>query len=145
MAIIRKNPILQETAHVVIPIILLYALYVQFHGDFGPGGGFQAGVIFSAALLLYSLIYGFEQLLKIISCRSAEILACSGLLLYSGVGFTTLVLGGNFLDYAVLAEQPLAGQHLGIFLVELGIGITLVGVLVNIFALFMNPNHNNHA
>jgi multicomponent Na+:H+ antiporter subunit B len=44
----------------VIPFILIFALYVQFHGDFGPGGGFQAGVIFGAGVILYALIFGLE-------------------------------------------------------------------------------------
>ncbi|MFT7417363.1 MAG: multicomponent Na+:H+ antiporter subunit B, partial [Glaciecola sp.] len=42
------------------PIIILFALYVQFHGDYSPGGGFQAGVIFSSAILLYALTYGLD-------------------------------------------------------------------------------------
>ena len=44
--------ILRVGAKILIPFILLFALYVQFHGDFGPGGGFQAGVIFAAGFVL---------------------------------------------------------------------------------------------
>ena len=40
-------PIIRVVTKLIIPYILLFALYVQFHGDFGPGGGFQAGVIFA--------------------------------------------------------------------------------------------------
>ena len=45
----------------LLPLILLFALYVQFHGDYGPGGGFQAGVIFGAGFILYALIYGLDN------------------------------------------------------------------------------------
>ncbi len=133
--IIQKNPVLRETAHALIPLILLYAFYVQFHGHFGPGGGFQAGVIFSVGLIIYKLIYGFDHTHSIVTPRIAEILACAGVLLYCGVGFITMLLGGSFLDYNLLAFQPLLGQHIGIFLVELGVGITIVGTIVGVFLL----------
>ena len=97
--IVQNNPILRETAHALIPLILLYAFYVQFHGHVGPGGGFQAGVIFSVAFVIYGLVYGFEHMHAVISERTAEVLACAGVLLYCGVGFATLLRGGSFLDY----------------------------------------------
>ena len=42
----KTSLILREVCNLIIPAVMLYALYVQFHGDYGPGGGFQAGVIF---------------------------------------------------------------------------------------------------
>ena len=136
MPVIKHNPVLRETAHIVVPLIILYALYVQFHGDFGPGGGFQAGVIFSAGLIIYALVYGNGQLHRVVSMRTAEVLACLGVLLYAGTGLVTMFAGASFLDYDVLADEPIAGQHAGIFLVELGVGITIVGVVVTMFYLF---------
>ena len=135
--IIKNNPIIRETVHTSVPTILLYALYVQFHGEYGPGGGFQAGVIFAIALVLYALSYGVERARRVISTRTAQILASSGLSLYILVGFAGLVMGGQFLDYSVLLEQPLSAQHLGIILIELGVGITIVGVVMLIFYLLM--------
>ena len=137
MAIIRYNPVLRETAHVLVPLILLYALYVQFHGDFGPGGGFQAGIIFAVGVIVYALIYGRGRLKRILSRRTAERLACLGVLLYVGTGLAAMAMGGAFLDYDVLAREPLAGQHIGILLVELGVGVTIVGVVVTVFHLFI--------
>ena len=135
--IIKNNPIIRETTHTLVPTILLYALYVQFHGDYGPGGGFQAGVIFAIALILYALTYGIENARRVISIRTAQILASFGLGLYILVGFAGLAMGGQFLDYSVLAGQPLSGQHTGILLIELGVGITIVGVVMLIFYLLM--------
>jgi multicomponent Na+:H+ antiporter subunit B len=45
-------------------------------------------------------------------------------------------MGGNFLDYGHLAHEPVHGQHLGILLVELGVGITVASVMASIFFLF---------
>ena len=53
--------ILRVVAKLLMPFILLFALYVQFHGDFGPGGGFQAGVILAAAVIFYALIFGLHD------------------------------------------------------------------------------------
>ena len=130
------DPVLRVVAKVMIPFILLFALYVQWHGDFGPGGGFQAGVILAAGFIFYSLIYGLDTTKKILSPLLLERLIALGILLYLAVGVAGLLLGGNFLDYFVLDENALAGQHLGIFLVELGVGITVFAVMLTIFYMF---------
>jgi multicomponent Na+:H+ antiporter subunit B len=120
----------------VIPYVLLFALYVQFHGDFGPGGGFQAGVIFGAGVILYALIFGLESARRVAPPAVVESLVALGILLYLGVGFAALLRGGNFLDYSLLDHDPVHGQHLGILLVELGVGITVSAVMVSIFFSF---------
>ena len=130
---INKNPILKETARVMVPVIVLYALYIQFHGDFGPGGGFQAGVIFAIGIILHALIFGLEknnQVIKPIWCQRT---AAIGLLLFCFVGFVGILRGSKFLDYNVLMQDPLAGQHVGIFLVELGIGLGVAGMMLSLF------------
>jgi multicomponent Na+:H+ antiporter subunit B len=128
--------ILRVATKVIIPTIILYALYVQFHGDFGPGGGFQAGVIFAAAIILYALVFGLRRTHNVLPTWFVRACASLGVLLYGGVGVASMVKGGNFLDYNVLAHDPHHGQHLGIILVELGVLITVFGVMVTIFYFF---------
>ena len=82
----NNHSILRVVSKFMIPYILLFALYVQFHGDFGPGGGFQAGVIFAAAFILYGLIFGIEAARKVLPATATRILLCAGVLLYAGVG-----------------------------------------------------------
>ncbi len=132
----RRHFILRVTTKLLVPFILLFALYVQFHGDFGPGGGFQAGVIFGAGFILYALIYGVENARRVAPEPVVRVLIALGLILYVGVGYAGLFLGGNFLDYFVLAQEPAHGQHLGIFLVELGVGITVSATMVTVFSTF---------
>lgn len=136
----RHNPILRIVSKFLIPLIILFALYVQFHGDFGPGGGFQAGVIFSSALILYSLVFGLNAAEKIIPPRVLRILASLGLVIYAGVGVVTLLLGANYLDYSVMGSTQIKGQHLGILLVELGVGITVASIMLIIFFTFAGRN-----
>ena len=133
----RDKVILRVVSRMLIPFILLFGLYVQFHGDFGPGGGFQAGVIFAAAFVLYGLIFGLENLQKVVPWRLVESALALGLLLYAGVGVQTLLLSGNFLDYKVLdAQNPSQGLHLGILLIELGVGITVAASMLAFFYAF---------
>ena len=129
--------ILRIGTKILIPFILQFALYVQFHGDYGPGGGFQAGVIFAAAFVLYSLVYGLGNAIRVLPPKAAYVCGALGVLLYIGVGFVTIALGGNFLDYNVLAHDPAHGQHYGIMAVELGVLITVFGVMVAIFYAFV--------
>ena len=131
-----EHLVLRVIAKLLIPFILLFALYVQFHGDFGPGGGFQAGVIFGAAFILYALIYGVELARKVAPPRVVAFCVGFGVLLYCGVGVASLARGGKFLDYSVLGRDAQAGQHLGITLIELGIGITVAAVMITLFFAF---------
>jgi multicomponent Na+:H+ antiporter subunit B len=131
-----RHVILRVMSKLLIPVIMLFALYVQFHGDYGPGGGFQAGVIFGAAIILYALMFGLETAKAIFPPRVLQFLVATGVLIYGGTGIAAIVEGGQFLDYSVLAHDPVHGQHLGIFLVELGVGITVAAVMTTIFFEF---------
>jgi multicomponent Na+:H+ antiporter subunit B len=130
---VRHNLILRVVAGLLIPFILLFALYVQFHGDYGPGGGFQAGVIFAAAFILYALVFGVQRAQRVVPPALLRILAASGVLIYGGVGVATLIAGGEFLDYDTLAEDAVSGQHWGILLVEFGVGVTVAAVMIVIY------------
>lgn len=130
------SPILRVIAKLLIPPIILFALYVQFHGDFGPGGGFQAGVIFAAGFVLYTLIFGVGAGRRAIPAWATHVLLALGVLIYAGTGVAGMFFGGNYLSYSGLAAEATAGQHLGILLVELGVGITVAAAVITIFMVF---------
>lgn len=132
----QQQIILRVVAKMMLPLILLFALYVQFHGDYGPGGGFQAGVIFAAGIILYTMLFGLGNSQKVFKRKTMELLTATGVLIYGGVGVVCIIMGGNFLDYNVLRHDPVHGQHLGILLVELGVGITVAAVMIVIFFKF---------
>ncbi|MCT2584427.1 DUF4040 domain-containing protein [Actinophytocola gossypii] len=130
--------VLRVISAMLMPFILLFALYVLFHGDFGPGGGFQAGVIFAAGFVLYGLVFGLDKAQQVVPRVVLWALIPFGLLLYLGVGVVNMLLGGSFLDYDTLSSDPAAGQHLGILLVESAIGITVAAVMTTVFFSFAN-------
>ena len=132
----HDDPVMRVVSKVLIPTILLFALYVQFHGDFGPGGGFQAGVIFAAAFILNAIIFGFEQGRNAWPPRVNMAVLAAGVLLYGGTGLVAMLMDGAFLDYDFLRPDPRDGQHLGILLVELGVGMTVAASMVALFFAF---------
>ena len=132
----KHNLILRLIAKYLFPIIALFAFYVQFHGDYGPGGGFQAGVILSVGFIFYAMVFGLKTTQQVIPMSLLRILASSGVLIYGGTGVATMLMGGNFLDYDLLSKDPVSGQHIGILLVEAGVGITVSSVMLMIFYAF---------
>jgi multicomponent Na+:H+ antiporter subunit B len=133
----KQYAVLRVVTRLLLPFILLFALYVQFHGDFGPGGGFQAGVIFAAGIILYALVHGLHHARQLFPAWLLRLMMSLGVLIYAGVGLASLLLGGHYLDYGALdAHNPVHGQHLGIFLVELGVGISVTAVMTSIFFAF---------
>lgn len=136
----EHHVILRVATRLMVPLILLFALYVQFHGDYGPGGGFQAGVIFGAGLILYGIVFGVDRLQVVFPPTLARVLSASGVLLYALVGVASMLLGGNYLDYGVLAHDPVRGQHLGILLIELGVGTTVAAVMLVLFFAYTNTD-----
>jgi len=133
---LQRTSILRVVSKLLIPTILLFAFYVQFHGDFGPGGGFQAGVIFASAFILYALIFGAANARKVAPAWLTRVMLASGVMLYAGVGVASMLMGGDFLDYSVLSHDPVQGQHLGITLIEFGVGTTVAGAMISIFLIF---------
>lgn len=130
--------ILKVVTKILFAPIILFALYVQFHGDYGPGGGFQAGVIFAVAFILHVFCFGLEETRKVLPTQALKYVMAAGLLLYAGTGAATMVLGGNLLGYDAIDPDSThhAGQHYGILLVEFGVGMTVASTMLMIFYNF---------
>ena len=137
----KHHLVLRVVTKLMIPFILIFGLYVQFHGDFGPGGGFQAGVIIAAAFILYALVFGLEEARTVVPDGALRILVPAGVLIFAGTGVATLLMGGKFLDYDVLRPSDTGGQHLGIWLVEFGVGTTVAAVMIAIFFTYAARPH----
>jgi multicomponent Na+:H+ antiporter subunit B len=136
----EKHEVLRVVASMIVPVIMLFALYVQFHGEYSPGGGFQAGVIFAASIILYALVFGLEAARRIIPPRVLGWLPATGVLIFGGVGVLTMALGGNFLDYNVLGANPQTAQQRGIIMIEIGVGVTVASVMLLIYFIFAERN-----
>jgi multicomponent Na+:H+ antiporter subunit B len=129
-----RNVILISVSRLLIPFIQLYALYVIVHGDSGPGGGFQGGVILGASVILYAIVFGFREARGRVRQRVNDVLNSVGVLIYGGVGLAALFFGGMYLQYGHLPFPNLhLASHYGIFFIEIGVGITVAAVMMTIF------------
>ena len=126
------------SAKIFIPFIMVFAFYVQFHGDYGPGGGFQAGVIFAASIILYTIIFGSKKAQKDFPAIVFHSMIPIGVIIFSGTGLLSVFNGYNFLDYDALSHYPKHGQHIGIIAIEIGVFVTVIGAMVSIFYAFVS-------
>ncbi len=118
----------------LIPFIQLYALYVIAHGDISPGGGFQGGVILGASIILYSIIYGVKEGRSRMRQTFNDNMNSIGVLIFVAIGLLCVLGGGMFLQYASISHHYHAlANHLGIYGIEIGVGITVAGVMMTIF------------
>ena len=115
---------------------------MQWHGDYGPGGGFQAGVIVAAGVILYAIIFGTAAAERAVPRRLAETMVPMGVLIYAAVGIWSLMMGANYLDYDAIFhwpatyEEAVHGQHWGVYLVEIGVFVTVSSTMLTIFYNF---------
>jgi multicomponent Na+:H+ antiporter subunit B len=132
----KHDLILRIGVKLIVPFILLFALYVHFHGEYGPGGGFQAGVITAGMVIVYAIIYGVDAAKRVVPQGLVERMIPLGVLLYATTGVPAMLLGRTFLDYGVLSADSASGHALGIFVIETGVLITVSSTMTAIFYAF---------
>lgn len=129
--------IVKTVCRAVTPFIQLYGLYVIAHGHYSPGGGFQGGCILAASFILMALAYDIKEVKKRLSEKMNTIFCSLGVIIYAGIGLLCLILGANYLDYGILHKilpaDPAHSRSLGILGVEIGVGFTVMAVMVSIF------------
>jgi multicomponent Na+:H+ antiporter subunit B len=129
--------ILRVVTKLLVGTIILFALYVQFHGDYSPGGGFQAGVILAVAFIIYGVVFSLQKAKQVFPPWLVHKLVALGVLIYAGTGLVSMILGYEYLNYGAFSpHHPSHGQHWGILIVELGVGVTVTGVMVAIYYAF---------
>ncbi len=137
---LNKYPVIKTINRFIFPFLVFFALYIQLNGETSPGGGFQAGAIFASAVIAFSLASNALPAAKANSQQNLlshlRIIASSGALIYLATGLISLLSGGQYLDYALLSVNPTTGQKIGIFIIELGVGLTVASAMLLIYFLF---------
>ena len=130
---VSRDLVITKVTRFILPLILLFSFYIQFHGEVSPGGGFQAGAIIAASLILYAMAFGEENLLSVISIFKLKIIAVIGVIIYISVGLVGFIKKSSFLDYNILAVNQVMGQKIGIVMIEIGVGITVSAAMLIIY------------
>lgn len=131
----KDNPIVVLVTRLISPYIMLFALYIIFHGHYSPGGGFQGGTMLAASVLLTRLAMGSK--ISQLQFRSSwgTPLGSIGVLIYFATGFVAMLMGGAFLNYEYLSLSRIAShtRSIGVLVVEIGVGLAVMGILVAIY------------
>ncbi|MCL7414310.1 MAG: Na(+)/H(+) antiporter subunit B [ANME-2 cluster archaeon] len=134
----EEDVIIRTVIRLIVPFIQIFGLYVIFHGGSGPGGGFQGGVILAASMILYVMAFGVHEGRRRLTEKTNMIMRSTGLFIYSGIGLLAVIFGGKYLDYGAVPlpfiDHP--SEIRAILIdggVEVGVGITVMAVMVTIF------------
>ena len=130
--------VLKTVVSFIIPYLILYAIYIQLNGEVSPGGGFQAGVIFASGIITFDLLNGSKKTHEFFSEKALIICGIFGVLIYASTGLVSFLFDDNYLNYNSIAKtpwvnHPLTGQHIGIFFIEIGVGLTVSSIMCLIY------------
>jgi len=131
MLVEHESIIIKTITRSLTPFIQIFALYVIMHGHSSPGGGFQGGIILGASYILLILSFGMNEVKRRFNERLLTMFTSLGVFIYASIGILCLILGANFLDYGIL---PIAEPRaMGVLGIEVGVGITVMAVMLSIF------------
>jgi multicomponent Na+:H+ antiporter subunit B len=132
-----ENILIQTVSRLLAPFLQVFALYVIAHGHYSPGGGFQGGCILAASFILLVIAYDIKAVKSRMSEKINTFYTSAGVFIYAGIGLLCIILGANFLDYGILhtilPANPVKARALGTLGIEIGVGLTVMAVMVSIF------------
>jgi len=134
----KGNVVIETVTRIMIPFIQLFALYVIFHGSLGPGGGFQGGAIFASSFILYIVVFNIVRGKKRVPESVNTVLSSVGVYIYAGVGLLCILFSlgtAQYLNYGFIpfTSHFEGNRAIGIDLVEIGVGITVMAIMLSIF------------
>ncbi|MEM7263171.1 MAG: Na(+)/H(+) antiporter subunit B, partial [Planctomycetota bacterium] len=124
----QEQVVLRVIAKMLIPYIVVFGFYIVAHGEIGPGGGFQGGVVLASGYILFCLVFGAEAGGRVLPRPVVEGTMAIGVLFYAGIGVLGLFRGAAFLDYRALGSKMASAEPIGMTLVEVGVGFTVATV-----------------
>ena len=131
------SEIVETATELLLPMVILFGIYVFLNGHLSPGGGFQGGVIFGAAIILFAISTDLRSTFKRLQEKTTMLCSALGVLIYAGTGLLCFLFGGNFLDYGRLAGflgvDPVMARSHGILIVEIGVGLAVMAVMVMLY------------
>ena len=119
--------ILKQVSWVLIPFIMVFAIYVLLNGETSPGGGFSGGTILGAGLILFSAAFGTRHMQTLMNQRRYSAVRTFGLLLYGILYGIYIFIGANGLP------NYLTGM---ILLIDIAVGLVVACTMYGFYALF---------
>lgn len=135
--IMKKDPILRQTARIIVPAAIVYGIYVIFCGHLGPGGGFSGGAVIGGALILYAIAFGFERLDKVLNLKTFRIIVLCALCFYSVAKCYSFFCGANGLETIFTTGTPGNIFSAGLILpLNIAVGVVVACTMYGFYSLF---------
>ncbi len=133
----KNDKILQLSAKILVPVIILYGIYVILNGHLSPGGGFSGGAIIGAGLILYVNAFGFEKAKRIMNRKNYAVISVVPLLFYAFAKGYSFFTGGNHLESGIPKGTPGAILSAGLIMpLNVCVGIVVACTMYNFYTLF---------
>ena len=136
-AITQADPIVRQTARIIVPAAAVYGIYIIFNGHLGPGGGFSGGAVIGGALILYAIAFGFERLDKLLNIRVFRTVTALALCFYSAAKCYSFYCGANHLETVFTPGTPGVIFSAGLILpLNIAVGVVVACTMYGFYSLF---------
>ena len=133
----KHDIILQRVAGLLVPVILLFGVYVLLNGHLGPGGGFSGGAVIGAGLILYLNAYGFSAAERFFTIRTFRAVSCAALGFYALAKAYSFFCGANGLDSGISLGTPGTILSAGLILyLNIAVGMVVACTMYAFYTLF---------
>ena len=127
-----RSIILQAATRYLLPILLLFSVFILLRGHYNPGGGFVGGLVASIAFMLHSFAYGTDETMKLLRRKPLSLipigLALSVLSMFLPVFFGVPVMTGMWFEN----PMPVIGTIGTALLFDVGVYLVVIGVVLTI-------------
>lgn len=133
----KNDTILQKVALFLVPIIIIFGIYVILNGHLSPGGGFSGGAIIGAALIMYLCAFGFEKTEKFFNEKVYKRITFAGLAFYALAKCYAFFCGANELNSHI--SKGIAGHIISAGLIlplDIAVGCVVACTMYAFFAMF---------
>lgn len=133
----KNDTILQKVAFLLVPLIIIYGIYVVLNGHLSPGGGFSGGAIIGAGLILYLNAYGFQKTGRFFTFKLYKGVSIAALGFYALAKSYSFFTGANHLDSIISTGTPGNIISAGLIMpLNVAVGMVVACTMYGLYALF---------
>ncbi|HIT63982.1 MAG TPA: hypothetical protein IAC37_05975 [Candidatus Ventrimonas merdavium] len=133
----RHDVILQKCACVLVPLILVFGIYIVLNGHLSPGGGFSGGAVLGSGLILYLNAFGFEKTKRFFTGKVYRRVTLCALTFYCLAKSYSFYTGANHLESGIPLGTPGAILSSGlIFPLNICVGLVVACTMYAFYTLF---------
>lgn len=133
----KNDIILQKCACVLVPLILVFGIYIVLNGHLSPGGGFSGGAVLGSGLILYLNAFGFQKTERFFTEKVYRRITLAALTFYCLAKSYSFYTGANHLESHIPLGTPGAILSSGLILpLNICVGLVVACTMYAFYTLF---------